>query len=191
MQQKMHPKLLSPNTLPEPGLFPLGSVAPFPRNQVFTGREDKLNELARTLFYSCNSVNGAVLTGWRGVGKSQLAAEFSYRYGRFLTGVYWIQADQDICSEIAKCGKAMSLPDWPDKLSDQLEATLRAWRVSNERLIVLDNVESPQVLQDWMPQLLPAKLLVTSFRSDWPADLGLDIMNLLYIPSFPMNYNIA
>jgi tetratricopeptide (TPR) repeat protein/nucleoside phosphorylase len=175
---KMHHKLPSPDILPEPGLFPLGSIPPFPRNHVFTGREDKLKELARILFYSCNSVNGSVLTGWRGVGKSQLAAEFSYRYGWFLTGVYWIQADQDICTGIAECGKAMSLSDWPDKLSEQVEATLRAWRVNYAHLIVLDNVESPQVLQDWMPRLLPSKILVTSFRTDWPADLGLDIMNL-------------
>ncbi|MCX6679447.1 MAG: tetratricopeptide repeat protein [Methanothrix sp.] len=173
----------SPGELPEPGLFPIGSIPPFPRNQVFTGRETELETMASILFYSSNVANGAVIIGWRGVGKSQLAAEFSYRYGRSLKGVHWIKAEQDLASEIAGCGSKMSLPDWPDKLLDQMEMTSKAWRENGLHLVVMDNVESPQTVQDWMPKFLPAKILITSFRNDWPVDLGLDVIYLDVLPT--------
>lgn len=62
-----------------------------------------------------------------GLGKTQLAVELTYRYGRCLHGVHWIAADQNIAAEIAACGAAMNLSPWSDKLPEQLSLTLQAW----------------------------------------------------------------
>ena len=108
-----------------------------------------------------------------GMGKSQLAVELAYRYGRFLDGVHWINAAADISAEIAACGQAMQLEYWPEKLPDQVAATLKAWqegkRSGDLRLLVLDNLEEPETLGEWLPQLSGLRLLATSRRRDYAA----------------------
>jgi len=136
------PKVDSASELPEPGDLPSGSRLPFLRNAVFTGSEKDLLELANVLLNSKKRGVGitqaaAVTTSPGGMGKSQLAIEFCYRYGRFFQGVHWIQANQDIPIEIAACGTAMELPYWPDKIPEQVDLTLKAWKDSDPRLIVL------------------------------------------------------
>jgi hypothetical protein len=102
--------------LAEPGGLPPGSRMIFTRNEQFTGREADLLALAEALLYSQKErpVVGvtqvkAAATGLGGIGKTQLAAEFSYRYGRFFKGVHWLQANQDMPAEIAACGEAMGI----------------------------------------------------------------------------------
>ncbi|TFH48643.1 MAG: toll/interleukin-1 receptor domain-containing protein, partial [Methanothrix sp.] len=176
-----------PGELPELGDLPQGSRLPFPRNAVFTGRKEDLLELSRILLHS--SANGvgvtqeaAITAGFGGIGKTQLAVEFCYRYGRFFQGVHWIHANQDIPAEIAACGLAMALPDWPDKPSEQVAFTLKAWQEGNPRLVVLDNIGNPSTVQEWMPQLSNCRLLLTSRQSDWPTDLGLKTWPLNILP---------
>jgi len=43
---------------------------------------------------------------------------------------------------------------------------------------VLDNAEDLHVMQDWLPKLQPARLLVTSRRENWPVDMGLKVKKL-------------
>ncbi len=122
---------LFPGELPERGPLPPGYRVPFLPNAVFTGRQEDLTDLADILLHSgkdCTADAGVVVTGIGGVGKSQLAVEFCYRYGRFFQGVHWIQANLNISAEVAECGLAMGLPGWPDKLPEQVAATIRAWQ---------------------------------------------------------------
>jgi hypothetical protein len=76
----------------------------------------------------------------------------------------------------------MGLPRWPEKLPDQVAATLKAWGEGGARLLVLDNVVDPKTVQEWLPRLARARLLITSRRSDWPADLGLEVRPLDILP---------
>ncbi len=175
------PDLPSKDELPEADIkLPIGSKHIALRNRLFTGRQEDLKWLANVLLYSSpeDDATGAVITGWRGVGKSQLAIEFCYRYGRFLQGIHWVQADQNIPTEIADCGRSMNLSGWPDKLQEQVDATLKAWRDGGIHLIVFDNVENHQVVQDWLSRILPAKLLVTSYQTIWPTNLGMAVKEI-------------
>ena len=170
-----------PGELPERGPLPPGYRVPFLPNAVFTGRQEYLTDLADILLHpgKDNAADaGVVVTGIGGVGKSQLAVEFCYRYGRFFQGVHWIQANLNIFAEIAECGLAMGLPGWPDKLPEQVAATIRAWQEGGRRLVVLDSAELLEPLQEWMTKLQPCRLLITSRRDNWPADLGLQIKRL-------------
>jgi tetratricopeptide (TPR) repeat protein len=168
----------------ERGNLSPGSRLNLPINAVFTGREEYLLDMARLLLYpdfdKLGIIPAVVCMGIGGVGKTQLAAEFCYRFGRFFHGVHWLQANQDMLAEIAECGRVMAMSGrywalsvWPNKLPDQVEATLSAWKEGGKHLIILDNVEDLKVIQDWLPKLLSARLLITSRSERWPPDMGL------------------
>ncbi len=157
---------------------------PYNCNAVFTGREEELKEIAHNLLYTYKNednleqqARGIVISGFAGLGKSQLATEFCYHYSCFFHGVYWIQANLDIETKIAEYGKSMELPGWHDSISQQVEFTLKAWRECGCQLIVLDNAEL-EVIDDWLQKLYPARLLITSLRTKWPADLKLHVTKL-------------
>lgn len=161
--------------LPEPGVLRPGSRLPNHRNAIFTGREDKLKALAKALLYEPQKTGTAVpqvITCMIGIGKTQLAVEFCYRYGRFFQGVHWINAQQDIEAEIAACGAEMDLPYWPDTTQEQVQVTLRAWRKDSGHLLVLDCFENTELLNKWLPVLNGFRLLLTSRHHDWPRDFG-------------------
>jgi tetratricopeptide (TPR) repeat protein len=177
--QPFHPDPLPPQELlPEPGDLPPGSRLPFPRNAIFTGREDDLKALAKNL----QNGSHTAATGTGGIGKTQLAVEFCYRYGRFFHGVHWLLANQDLTSEIAACGATMGLEPWPEMLPEQTQTTLNAWRRGGPRLVVLDNVDDVEVVQEWLPRLLNGRILITSRQRDWPPDLGLALLPLDSLP---------
>ena len=173
--------------LPEPGMVRPGWRMPNYRNAIFTGREDELKALAKALLYEPQKTGSAVpqvITCTIGIGKTQLAVEFCYRYGRFFQGVHWINAQQDLEAEIAACGAEMDLPYWPETTAEQLHVTLRAWQKSGPRLLMLDCVENPELLHKWLPILNGFRLLLTSRHHNWPPHLGLQThpLDLLSLP---------
>ncbi|HNX09478.1 MAG TPA: tetratricopeptide repeat protein, partial [Methanothrix sp.] len=166
--------------LPERADLPPGSLVPFRPNAVFTGRQEDLLNLAEDLLHSTVRAVGltqaaAVATGYGGIGKTQLAVEFCYRYGRYFQGVHWISADLDIPAEISACGEAMGLSPWPNELPERVRATLNAWKDGQPRLVVLDNVTDQEAVSKWMPQMPRCRLLITSRQQDWPSDMDLKI----------------
>ena len=78
-----------------------------------------------------------------GIGKTQLAVEFAYRYGHAFKGVHWLDLrdPSQFETEIAKNGEKMSLQPWPDELPSQTALTLQTWQSNGPRLLILDNFE--------------------------------------------------
>ena len=169
--------------LPEPGPLPFGSRLPFNRNVLFTGRENALQTLANDLLLKDAGLPIIqAVSGMGGIGKTQLAVEFAYRYGRNFKGVHWLNAaDPDILkSEIALCGKEMGLLPWPETQAEQVALTVQVWKQTGPRLIVLDDFETITAARDWLhvfnhPNL---RILILSRRTDWPLDLGLNSLPL-------------
>lgn len=172
-------QLPSPDDPPPPAsTLPPGSRLPFGRNDAFTGRQAALKVLANDLLFAPSAAPAAItqpvaISGSGGIGKTQLAVEFCYRYGQFFYGVHWLQADQDFNTQVALCGQEMNLQPWPaDNLPRQVAATLAAWERQPQRLLVLDNLADPAILADWLPQLNPFKLLITSRSSKFAKNFG-------------------
>jgi len=73
--------------------LPTGRRIPYSHNNLFTGRESELLALATALQIQNSGVliRTVVLIGLGGIGKTQLATEFVYRYRNFFRGgVYWL-----------------------------------------------------------------------------------------------------
>jgi hypothetical protein len=75
---------------------------------------------------------------------------------------------------VAACGAAMGIRPWPKETEEQAQLTLRFWQTGNKRLVVLDNAEDEGLVQEWLPKLGKASVLVTARRGEWAEDLGIE-----------------
>ncbi len=169
----------SKDKIPDVSDLPLGSHLPFSPNALFTGREKELKALAENLLG--DSKTGAVITqavtGMGGLGKTQLAVEFGYRYGKYFRGVHWINlADPtQLDSEIANCGRQMFTNNFPEDQPSQVALTLQTWKTNGLNLLILDNFEETKIAGDVLTKLRHSniRVLVTSRHTNWSPTLGL------------------
>ncbi|MCA9959930.1 MAG: hypothetical protein KC443_12890, partial [Anaerolineales bacterium] len=154
-----------------------GSVLPYQRHPDFTGREADLRRLGETLLSTENVVPVVAVTGVAGMGKTQLAVEFAYRYGRYFPGgVYWLsfaQAD-NVAEEVAATGGEHGLQLFTAneklKLAVQVSRVQQAWRENVPRLLIFDNCEAVDLLDKWRPDVGGCRILLTSQRGIWESD---------------------
>ncbi len=156
--------------LPEPGPLPAGSRLPRSRSPRFTGRVAELQRVASAL----SERRAMVLTGAEGSGKTALALEFAYRYGRYFPGgVFWINCSVPtvVALQVAACGRsdAMDLrPDFPSlPLDEQVHLVLGAWQGDTPRLLLYDDCDEPSRLRDFLPSRGGAHVLITSRLPVW------------------------
>lgn len=185
------PKLLPSlplNEIPAPGLLPPGSRMSLRPNPHFIGRQDELQQLARLLKIDTAvavSPDIVVATGMGGIGKTQLAVEFAYRYGRFFPGgVFWLNCDEAAVmpSEIARCGGSEGLDLAPDfeewSLPERVKHVQRAWNEPSLRLLIFDNCEDESLIHKWRPNLGYCRILITSRRGRWNPNLAITSLPL-------------
>ncbi len=174
------------------GPLPPGSRLPYQPNPFFTGREADLADLALALLYDTSPAplpssqtpapSLIISTGIGGVGKTQLAAEFAHRWGRYFSGVHWVSlADPTtVEEEVAACGLAMGLGAAFSELptADKVAAVGRVWAGPERRLLLFDNCEEPALLRQWRPSSGGCVVLVTSRRESWEPSLGVRTRHL-------------
>ena len=127
--------------------------------------------LAKVLVSSAESQGPVILFGKPGSGKAQLALAFCNAHATRFDGIHWIEANQasDIAVQIAACGQLMQITPWPEKITDQVTATISKWQLSPNRLIVFNHLADPAAFGGWMKKLpkLPV-LITTSSLEDYP-----------------------
>lgn len=143
------------------------------RNKNFTGREDLLDALHQRVTGEVTAVLAHALHGMGGVGKTQLAIEYAYRYMSDYEMVWWISADQLplVRSALAALAPRLGLENvvTPGRLEDAVNAVIDALRRGEPYrrwLLVFDNADQPEEIQS----LLPAgtgHVIVTSRNHRW------------------------
>lgn len=163
--------------------LPPGSYMPIKPHPLFVGRDDEIWSLARLFRAAEGGSNSRLvaITGIVGIGKSQLACEFAYRYGAFFSeGVFWLDSSDPnrLPNEIAACGGVGHLQLWQGSTSLDLEekvALVQAvWQDDRPRLIVFDGCEDEDLLARWRPPGPGVRVLVTSRRAIWNPAFVLD-----------------
>ncbi|MCB8944436.1 MAG: tetratricopeptide repeat protein [Ardenticatenaceae bacterium] len=170
----------SADELAEPGSLPINAYVPYQRNNDFTGRKESLLHLAHLLLPDAGQPThrAVAVTGMGGLGKTQTAVEFCYRYGRFFPGgVFWLSfADGDnVAAEISLIGgeRGMNLyrDDEKHSQASRINQVQRAWQEPTPRLLIFDNCEEEALLQKWLPVTGGCRVLLTSRRGKWARDL--------------------
>jgi len=168
--------------------LPARSLMPLRPNPHFVGRRDDLKNIAATLkaggAAAIGEVTVAASSGLGGVGKTQLACEFVYRYGRYFHSVYWLNFGDPsgVPTEVAACGGFVGMNLRPDfytlSLDERVEAVMAEWKGELPRLLVFDNCEEEELLDQWLPSTGGCRVLVTSRRPTWDPSLDVTDLNL-------------
>jgi tetratricopeptide (TPR) repeat protein len=141
------------------------------RNSAFTGREILLLDLQRALERrSKASVLPHALHGMGGVGKTQLAVEFAYRYADRYDVVWWIPAEHQsvVLQSLSSLGRHLDVPETAD-LRQGAGLVLEKLAGSSLRwLLVYDNANEPEDIARLMPQR-GGHVILTSRNQTWSA----------------------
>ena len=138
------------------------------RNPHFTGREDILE----ALYANLNNNQGAVLTqaiqGLGGIGKTQLALEYAFRYRSEYDTVWWINAEevQSIAAGFSALARKLGIPEQQEQ-ERVIEAVKETLRQREHWLLIFDNVTEEAEVLPFIPGAGSGDILVTSRSNRW------------------------
>ena len=142
-------------TLLSPGTAPLWNV-PHRRNPFFTGRKDVLMRLHDTLAAGRTAalLQAQAISGLGGIGKTQIAIEYAYRYRSDYQAVFWARADsgEALVSDQAAIADLLHLPEVNEQDHGRAVEVVRRWL--NEYtgwLLILDNADDVEMVSEFLP----------------------------------------
>ena len=146
-----------------PGALPEVWNVP-PRNPNFTGRRSELARV-RGLLAGNPAVTVHALHGMGGVGKTQTAIEYAYRYADEYDLVWWVAAEQQalVGDQLARLAEQIGLPPLPDP-DAVLTAVSRELRGRDRWLLIFDNAEDAREIRPLLPGGA-GHVLITTRRS--------------------------
>ncbi len=160
----------------ELGFPPDGQISfwhmPYRRNTFFTGREDILQLLDDTFLAQHSSPVPRLplsLSGLGGMGKTQIALEYAYRYREHYHTVLWLHAAsyQNLIGDVTAVAYLLDLPGKVAAKPVQRIEALKEWLTQLSRwLLIFDNVEDFQLLEDFLPSEIKGHLLLTTLSQN-------------------------
>ena len=127
----------------------------------FTGREQVLTDLRKAL----EERGTAALSGLGGIGKTQTATEYAYRYRELYTAVFWVDAEsrEALLAGFVSIAGALNLPSAQAKEQEQAVAEVHRWLEGNQGwLLILDNADELPLVQKFLPNQPQGHLLLTT-----------------------------
>lgn len=129
----------------DPIFSPVWNV-PYQRNPFFTNRDEVLDRLRHNFEADSNAVlnQPQALTGIGGVGKTQIALEYAYRYRDEYQVVLWIQANsfEAMVADFVASAQLLNLPEGDAQDQSLAAAAVKHWLKDHTGwLLILDNVD--------------------------------------------------
>ncbi len=143
---------------------PIWSV-PFDENPFFTGREQVLHQLHAVLLSQDAVVVTQTLSGLGGIGKTQVAVQYCYRYRQEYQAVLWVRADSPevLVGDLRALATLLKLPESKLKEQQSILNGLRRWmRERSKWLLIIDNVEDMDMLKNILPPARRGHIVVTT-----------------------------
>lgn len=138
---------------------------PYWRNPFFTGREAVLANLQKAFQPAQGLPLIQALSGLGGVGKTQIAVEYAYRYANVYRAVLWVRADSAdaLQSSFVDLAETLDLSETHEANQNIIIRAVKQWLHHNSRwLLIVDNLEDVALLRDMVASPHPGHILVTT-----------------------------
>ena len=123
------------------------------KNHKFTGRIELLEEIHKALQTKneVSLVQARAITGMGGIGKSETAKEYAYRYRQEYDTIWWVNAETSASMEEAFRSFAQrNRLGSPEDQSETVIANVRNWMNENRPwLFIFDNAENEKSLEKY------------------------------------------
>ncbi|MBL8191621.1 MAG: tetratricopeptide repeat protein, partial [Acidobacteria bacterium] len=144
---------------------------PFARNKFFTGRDDILTNIHDSF---SNGERVQALNGLGGIGKTQAAAEFAYRYQNSYPTVLWAKAHtrESLVTDFVAIAALLDLPEQNAPDQSETVAAVKRWLASNSGwLLILDNADELEMTGEFLPPQHNGHVLLTT-RASYAGDFA-------------------
>jgi tetratricopeptide (TPR) repeat protein len=147
--------------------LPLIWNVPHLRNLYFTGREDILTYLHKT-FSTKKTValtQPHAINGLGGIGKTQIAIEYAYRYCEEYKAVLWVHADSHelLVSDFISAAGLLNLPEKNESDQNIVIRAVMGWLQRNpDWLLILDNADNIEIASKFLPTGGKGNILLTT-----------------------------
>ncbi len=140
---------------------------PYRRNPFFTGRRAILKQLHETL-----AAGGKValtqlqaISGLGGIGKTQTAVEYAYRYRKDYQAVLWARADtaETLVADLVNIARLLGLPEKDEQDRGSVVEAVKRWlEQARDWLLILDNVDDLDLVRAFLPAQYGGHVLLTT-----------------------------
>ena len=138
---------------------------PYPRNPHFTGRDDTLRTIHQNFEAGDTVAITQSIAGLGGIGKTQTAMEYAYRYAAHYKTIWWVAAEtpQTTQESFLKFVRKMQLLP-PDIMEESvITGAVQNWLSQNEGwLFIYDNATGGKQLESYLPRTATGHVLITT-----------------------------
>lgn len=138
---------------------------PYERNPFFTGREEILKNMHEALGKQGATALSQAISGLGGIGKTQTAIEYAYRFRDDYKAVFWVRADShlSLSTGFNEIARLLDLPEKDAQNPDETARAVNRWLENNDGwLLIFDNADAPELLKGFRPRNPKGHVLLTS-----------------------------
>ena len=148
-----------------PSQSPLHWTVPYLRNPLFTGREEILSQLHISLTTNNATALTQAISGLGGIGKTQTALEYTYRYYSEYQAIFWVRASsrEEIIEDFINIARLLQLPEQYDQDQQHIVKATKYWLQTNTKwLLIIDNADEPRLVKEYLPTSRSGHILLTT-----------------------------